>query len=214
MVFGACARAASAYCFAFRLGDDGGGRGARFLSLLCKRPRYAVYARACRGGDDCDAAFARAGRGGEKRKAMLVFSVTLHNVPEGLCIGVAFGAVSLGVGDGLAPACLLALGIALQNFPEGAAISLPLRQGGFARARAFFWGNISGAAEPIAAVFGAVFVLAVRAALPFSLAFAAGAMIYVVAAELLPESAEKSGAAAFSAIVGFSIMMLMDTAFA
>ena len=162
----------------------------------------------------CDAAFARAGRGGEKRKAMLVFSVTLHNVPEGLCIGVAFGAVSLGVGDGLAPACLLALGIALQNFPEGAAISLPLRQGGFTRSRAFFWGNISGAAEPIAAVFGAVFVLAVCAALPFSLAFAAGAMIYVVAAELLPESAEKSGAAAFSAIVGFSIMMLMDTAFA
>jgi ZIP family zinc transporter len=135
-------------------------------------------------------------------------------VPEGLCVGVAFGALAYGEEcGGLAAACLLALGIGLQNFPEGAAISLPLRSDGFTRSRAFFWGHISGAVEPIAAVFGAAFVLTVRAALPFSLAFAAGAMIYVVAAELLPEGAERREATAIAAIVGFSVMMLMDTVF-
>ena len=162
----------------------------------------------------CDALFARSAKKAENRAAMLVFSVTLHNVPEGLCVGVAFGALAYGeAGGGIAAACLLALGIGLQNFPEGAAISLPLRSGGFTRSRAFFWGHISGAVEPASAVFGAFFVLAVRAALPFSLAFAAGAMIYVVAAELLPEGAERREATAIAAIVGFSVMMLMDTVF-
>ena len=127
-------------------------------------------------------------------------------------MGVAFGALAYGLpGASVAGALLLALGIGLQNFPEGAAISLPLRQSGFSRRRAFFWGQISGAAEPLAAVFGALLVLWVRAALPFSLAFAAGAMIYVVASELLPECTEKRDVAAVAAIVGFSVMMLMDT---
>ena len=151
-------------------------------------------------------------RGG--REAMIVFSVTLHNVPEGLCVGVAFGAVAYGLpGASVAGALLLALGIGLQNFPEGAAISLPLRQSGFSHPRAFFWGQISGAAEPFAAVFGALLVTYVRAVLPFSLAFAAGAMIYVVASELLPECAERREACAVAVTVGFSLMMLMDTLF-
>lgn len=148
------------------------------------------------------------------REMMIIFSVTLHNVPEGLCIGVAFGALSYGLpGASLAGALLLALGIGLQNFPEGAAVSLPLRQGGLSRKRAFFWGQISGAVEPLAAVFGALLVLWVRAVLPFSLAFAAGAMIYVVTAELLPECAEKREVAAIATVSGFSVMMLMDTVF-
>ena len=113
-----------------------------------------------------------------KRAAMLVFSVTLHNIPEGLCIGVAFGALAYALpGAGLGAACMLALGIGLQNFPEGAAVSLPLRREGASRTRAFFWGQISGAVEPLAAVLGALLVLYVRALLPFCLSFAAGAMI-------------------------------------
>lgn len=162
----------------------------------------------------CDAAFARREKREKTRSAMLVFSVTLHNIPEGLCVGVAFGALAYGLpGASLAGAMLLALGIGLQNFPEGAAISLPLLQEGYTRRRAFFWGQISGAVEPLAAVFGALLVLYVRAVLPFSLAFAAGAMIYVVASELLPESGEGKNVTAIAAIVGFSVMMLMDTFF-
>ena len=162
----------------------------------------------------CDALFARAHpQSCKKRTAMLVFSVTLHNIPEGLCVGVAFGALAHAPsGAGLAAACLLALGIGLQNFPEGAAISLPLRREGAPCRRAFFWGQISGAVEPLAAVLGAIFVLCVRSALPFALSFAAGAMIYVVAAELLPEAENRSAAAAFT-IIGFALMMFMDTAF-
>lgn len=161
-----------------------------------------------------DALFARAHpQSRKKRTAMLVFSVTLHNIPEGLCIGVAFGALAYApTGAGLAAACLLAFGIGLQNFPEGAAISLPLLQEGIPRARAFFWGQISGAVEPLAAVLGALFVLCVRSALPLALSFAAGAMIYVVAAELLPEAENRSTAAAFT-ILGFALMMFMDIKF-
>jgi ZIP family zinc transporter len=145
---------------------------------------------------------------------MLVFSVTLHNIPEGLCAGVAFGALAYDLpGSTLAGALLLALGIGLQNFPEGAAISLPLWQGGFSRRRAFFMGQLSGAAEPPFAVLGALLVMSVRALLPFSLSFAAGAMIYVVASELLPEGGENKSVTAIAAIAGFSVMMLMDTVF-
>ena len=148
-----------------------------------------------------------------KRAAMVVFSVTLHNIPEGLCVGVAFGALAYDLpGASLGAACLLALGIALQNFPEGAAVSLPLRREGASCARAFFWGNLSGAVEPLAAVFGALLVLHVRVLLPFALSFAAGAMIYVVAAELLPDAGRKDVTAAF-AIIGFTVMMFMDTVF-
>lgn len=162
----------------------------------------------------CDAAFARHAKRAKTRSAMLVFSVTLHNIPEGLCVGVAFGALAYSLpGASLAGALLLAFGIGLQNFPEGAAISLPLRRDGCSRPRAFFWGQISGAVEPLSAVFGALLVLYVRAVLPFSLAFAAGAMIYVVASELLPEGGEQKNVTAIAAISGFSVMMLMDTLF-
>ena len=162
----------------------------------------------------CDTAFARRKKRTKTRSAMLVFSVTLHNIPEGLCVGVAFGALAYGLpGASLAGALLLAFGIGLQNFPEGAAISLPLLQEGHTRRRAFFWGQISGAVEPPAAVFGALLVLYARVFLPFSLAFAAGAMIYVVASELLPESGESKNVTAIAAIAGFSVMMLMDTLF-
>ncbi len=153
--------------------------------------------------------------GQRSRAAMLVFSVTLHNIPEGLCVGVAFGSLVRGEdGAAFASACLLAFGIGLQNFPEGAAVSVPLLREGASRARAFFWGQISGAVEPAAGVLGALLVVYVRALLPFSLAFAAGAMIYVVVAELLPESgtAENKNVTALFTLVGFALMMLMDTA--
>ena len=168
-------------------------------------------------GDTLLARAAKRGKtaGQKSRAAMLVFSVTLHNIPEGLCVGVAFGALARGAGGAaFASACLLALGIGLQNFPEGAAVSLPLRREGASRARAFFWGQASGAVEPVAGVFGALLVVYVRALLPFCLSFAAGAMIYVVAAELLPESgtAENKNVAALFTLVGFALMMLLDTA--
>ena len=151
----------------------------------------------------------------KRRSAMIIFSVTLHNVPEGLCVGVAFGSLAYGLeGATLATACLLTLGIGLQNFPEGAAISLPLRKDGFSRKKAFFWGQISGAVEPLAGIAGALLVLYVRSVLPFCLSFAAGAMIYVVAAELIPESeGENINIAALFTVIGFSVMMFLDTFF-
>lgn len=154
--------------------------------------------------------------GAKKRSVMLVFSITLHNIPEGLCIGVAFGSLAYGAhSSNLASACLLALGIGLQNFPEGAAVSLPLRREGASRRRAFFWGQLSGAVEPAAGVAGALLVTYVKALLPFCLSFAAGAMIYVVAAELVPESSYdgKNGAFAFFSLVGFALMMFLDMIF-
>ena len=151
-----------------------------------------------------------------KRSAMLVFSITLHNIPEGLCIGVAFGSRAYSADpSATASACLLALGIGLQNFPEGAAVSIPLRREGYSGKRAFFWGQISGAVEPIAGIFGALLVIYVRALLPFCLSFAAGAMIYVVAAELLPEAVKdgSGNTTALFSLLGFSLMMLLDTVF-
>ena len=164
----------------------------------------------------CDRLFARLRPKSEKKRAaMLVFSITLHNIPEGLCVGVAFGALAHAPSRaGFISACLLALGIGLQNFPEGAAVSLPLRRDGVSRSRAFFWGQISGAVEPLAALAGALLVIYVRAVLPFALSFAAGAMIYVVAAELLPEGGETRDIAAAFTIIGFALMMFMDTMFA
>jgi ZIP family zinc transporter len=146
---------------------------------------------------------------------MLIFSITLHNIPEGLCVGVAFGSIAYGLeGATLAYACLLALGIGIQNFPEGAAVSLPLLRDGYARKKAFFWGQISGAVEPLAGIAGALLVLYVRSVLPFCLSFAAGAMIYVVAAELIPESAcEGKNAAAIFTVAGFALMMFLDMFF-
>ena len=150
-----------------------------------------------------------------KRSMMLMLSITLHNVPEGLAVGVAFGALAYGIpGATLTAACMLALGIGLQNFPEGTAVSVPLRREGTSRARAFFYGQLSGVVEPMAGVLGAVLVLGARQLLPFLLSFAAGAMIYVVVEELIPESqtSERKDFMALFTLVGFSVMMILDLA--
>lgn len=150
-----------------------------------------------------------------KRCIMLIFSITIHNIPEGLAVGVAFGSVVYGLdGATLTSACLLALGIGLQNFPEGTAVSVPLRREGISRKKAFFFGQLSGMVEPIAGIIGALLVIKVRYLLPFLLSFAAGAMIYVVVQELIPESQtnkNKSLMALFT-LIGFSIMMILDVA--
>lgn len=158
---------------------------------------------------------ARSRNNSKKRCAMLFFSITLHNIPEGLVVGVAFGSLSYHLeGATLSAACMLALGIGLQNFPEGTAVSVALRREGFSRRKAFFLGQLSGIVEPIAGVAGAFLVLYVRSMLPFLLAFAAGAMIYVVVQELIPESQtnEKKNIMAFFTLVGFAIMMVLDVA--
>ena len=150
-----------------------------------------------------------------KRCMMLLFSITLHNIPEGMAVGVAFGTLAYGLeGATLAAASMLALGIGLQNFPEGMAVSIPLRREGFNRSKAFFVGQLSGIVEPIAGVIGALLVLQARVLLPYLLSFAAGAMIYVVVAELIPESQtnhRKSLMALFT-LIGFSVMMILDVA--
>lgn len=151
----------------------------------------------------------------KKRCMLLIFSITLHNIPEGLAVGVAFGSLAYGLeGATLAAACLLALGIGLQNFPEGTAVSVPLRREGMSRGKAFFYGQISGAVEPPAGVLGALLVLKARLLLPFLLAFAAGAMIYVVVEELIPESQtnRKKDLMALFTLIGFSVMMMLDVA--
>jgi len=150
-----------------------------------------------------------------KRSMMLILSITMHNIPEGLAVGVAFGSAACGLeGATLPAACMLALGIGLQNFPEGTAVSVPLRLGGMSRKGAFFWGQMSGAVEPIAGTLGAILVLHARNLLPFMLSFAAGAMIYVVVEELIPESQtnKKKDLMALFTLVGFSVMMVLDVA--
>ena len=150
-----------------------------------------------------------------KRCLMLVFSITLHNIPEGLVVGVAFGSLAYSLeGSTLASALTLALGIGLQNFPEGSAVSLPLRREGLSRKKAFFFGQLSGVVEPIAAIIGTILVLKIQVLLPFLLAFAAGAMIYVVVEELIPESQsnKKKDLMALFTLIGFSIMMILDVA--
>ena len=146
---------------------------------------------------------------------MLIVSITLHNIPEGLAIGVAFGSLAYGLeGATLASAVTLAIGIGLQNFPEGSAVSFPLRREGYSRKKSFFYGQLSGIVEPIAGVLGALLVVNIRFLLPFLLAFAAGAMIYVVVQELIPESQtnhQKDLMAIFT-LIGFAVMMLMDVA--
>jgi ZIP family zinc transporter len=151
-----------------------------------------------------------------KRTTLLVFAITLHNVPEGLAVGVAFGAAAYGLESAtLGAAVALAVGIGLQNFPEGTAVSMPLRREGFSRPKAFAYGQASGMVEPIAGVVGAAAVMVARPILPYALAFAAGAMIYVVVEELIPESQEhvESGdAATIGAMLGFALMMTLDVA--
>ncbi|MBC7187868.1 MAG: ZIP family metal transporter [Calditrichaeota bacterium] len=149
-----------------------------------------------------------------QRSVLLVLAITLHNIPEGLAVGVAFGAAGQGSAAGLASAVALALGIGLQNFPEGTAVSAPLRREGMSAGRSFFWGQLSGAVEPVAGVLGAVAVLAVKSLLPYALAFAAGAMIYVVVEELIPESqlGKHTHLATGGLVVGFVAMMVLDVA--
>ena len=150
-----------------------------------------------------------------RRCTMLVASVTLHNIPEGLAVGVAFASAAHGLdGAALGEACLLALGIGLQNFPEGTAVSLPLLRDGVSRRQAFNIGQLSGIVEPLAGVAGALLVMRVRMLLPFLLAFAAGAMIYVVVEELIPESQtnrHKDVMALFT-LIGFAVMTVLDVA--
>lgn len=150
-----------------------------------------------------------------RRTTLLILAVTLHNIPEGLAVGVAFGASALGLSEAsLTSAVSLAIGIGLQNFPEGLAVSLPLRREGFSSLKSFWYGQLSGVVEPIAGVMGAWLVLIARPILPYMLAFAAGAMIYVVVEELIPEAqrAGETDLPTIGAMLGFAIMMLLDVA--
>lgn len=150
-----------------------------------------------------------------QRSVLLVLAITLHNIPEGLAVGVAFGAVAAGLESAdLAGAIALALGIGLQNFPEGVAVSIPLRREKMSKFKAFWYGQLSGMVEPIAGVLGAAAVLLVQPLLPYALAFAAGAMIYVVVEELIPEAQldKKTDMATFGAMMGFAVMMMLDVA--
>ncbi len=150
---------------------------------------------------------------GWQRSVLLCLAITLHNIPEGLAVGVAFGAVAADIPSAsLAGAAALAMGIGIQNFPEGAAVSVPLRREGMSRLKSFWYGQLSGAVEPVAGVLGAVAVLALRPLLPYALAFAAGAMIYVVVEEVIPESQLKKNtdAATVGAMLGFAVMMTLD----
>lgn len=158
---------------------------------------------------------AGASDGSRRRGVLLMTSITLHNIPEGMAVGVAFGSLAYGLdGATLAAACLLALGIGIQNFPEGTAVSVPLLRDGMSRGKAFFWGQLSAIVEPMAGVLGAILVLRVRLLLPYMLAFAAGAMIYVVVEELIPESQtnERKDYMAIFTLIGFSVMMVLDVA--
>jgi ZIP family zinc transporter len=150
-----------------------------------------------------------------QRSILLVLAITLHNIPEGLAVGVAFGSLAHNPDAGvLAGAIALAIGIGLQNFPEGAAVSIPLRREGFSRLKSFNYGQMSGIVEPIAGVLGAYLVFVVEPLLPYALSFAAGAMIFVVVEELIPESqsGNETDLSTIGAMLGFATMMLLDVA--
>jgi len=149
------------------------------------------------------------------RSVLLVLAITLHNIPEGLAVGVAFGAIASGLPSAtLTGAIALALGIGIQNFPEGTAVAVPLRREGFTRLKSFWYGQLSGVVEPIAGVLGAFAVILIKPILPYALAFAAGAMIYVVVEELIPESQleKNTDVATMGAMAGFAVMMALDVA--
>ena len=150
-----------------------------------------------------------------KKTILLVLAITLHNFPEGLAVGVAFGAVAHGLESAtLAGAVTLAIGIGLQNFPEGLAVSMPLRREGISRRKSFWYGQLSGVVEPMAGVFGAAAVWYAQPVLPYALSFAAGAMIFVVVEEAIPESQNHGNTdlATLGAMLGFTIMMVLDVA--
>ncbi|MDR1687196.1 MAG: ZIP family metal transporter [Clostridiales bacterium] len=149
-----------------------------------------------------------------KRSILLACAVTLHNIPEGLAIGVAFASAAMGVsGASAQSAVMLAFGIGLQNFPEGVCVAMPLRRDGASRLKSFMVGQASGIAEPFAGVIGVLYAMAVRSALPLTLSFSAGAMIAVVCSELIPESfKDNKTLAAFGVLFGFAVMMVLDVA--
>ena len=151
-----------------------------------------------------------------QRSTLLVLAITLHNIPEGLAVGVAFGAVASGLPSAtLGGAIALAIGIGLQNFPEGTAVSMPLRREGMGRGKSFLMGQASGMVEPVAGVLGALFVMQMQSILPYALCFAAGAMIFVVVEELIPESqriAANIDLVTIATMTGFSVMMILDVA--
>ncbi len=150
-----------------------------------------------------------------RRSTLLVLAITLHNIPEGLAVGVAFGALSSNIGGAtLGGAMALALGIGIQNFPEGFSVSVPLRREGLSRGKAFWYGQLSGFVEPIAGVTGAVLVLVMKPLLPYALAFAAGAMVFVVAEEVIPESQREGNRdlSTMALMAGFIVMMVLDVA--
>jgi ZIP family zinc transporter len=151
-----------------------------------------------------------------QRSTLLVLAITMHNIPEGLAVGVAFGAIVAGFPAAtLSAAIALAIGIGIQNFPEGLAVSMPLRREGMSRLKSFWYGQLSGIVEPIAGVIGAAAVILAQPLLPYALAFAAGAMIFVVVEEVVPESQRGGNAdlATMSAMIGFAVMMILDVAF-
>lgn len=151
-----------------------------------------------------------------QRSTLLVLAITLHNIPEGLAIGVAFGAVASGLPSAtIGGAIALAIGIGIQNFPEGTAVSMPLRREGMSQGKSFLFGQASGMVEPVAGVVGALFVLMMQPILPYALCFAAGAMIFVVVEELIPESQRKYeniDIVTMATMAGFSVMMILDVA--
>jgi len=165
--------------------------------------------------DDSSDAF-QARKKAKKWRAMmlLVIAITIHNFPEGLAVGVGFGAIGKSPGATFAKACNLAIGIGLQNFPEGLAVSLPLRRIGFSKWKAFWWGQMSGMVEPFGGLIGAFSISVVEPILPYSLALAAGAMIYVVVNDLVPDahSSGNSRLATWGCMVGFVVMMTLDVA--
>lgn len=151
------------------------------------------------------------------RSTLLVLAITLHNIPEGLAVGVLFGAVAAGVPEAsIAGAVALAIGIGIQNFPEGIAVSMPLRRQGVSRLKSFWYGQLSAIVEPVAGVIGALAVLQMRPLLPYALAFAAGAMIYVVIEEVVPETQRDkfTDVATLGFIGGFIVMMMLDVGMA
>ncbi len=151
-----------------------------------------------------------------QRSTLLVLAITLHNIPEGLAVGVAFGAVAADLPSAtIGGAIALALGIGIQNFPEGTAVSMPLRREGMSKTKSFMYGQASGMVEPVAGVLGALFVMNMRSILPYALCFAAGAMIFVVVEELIPESQREHkniDIVTMATMTGFSVMMILDVA--
>lgn len=150
-----------------------------------------------------------------QRTTLLILAITIHNIPEGLAVGVAFGAAAAGYPSAtLAGAVALAIGIGLQNFPEGMAVSMPLRREGLSQWKSFFYGQLSAVVEPIAGVIGAAMVIFATPILPYALAFAAGAMIYVVVEEVVPEYNQSGNGdiATVGLMIGFTVMMILDVA--